>query len=95
MKFLAFTLQLGVTTEKTGRGDGRLPCLGEGVSVGPLYLSGLIPRARHVLYPSRIPHVIFILTVLPAHLGWKPKCATSLLCDLKSVTELLCASVTA
>ena len=76
-----------ITTEKTGDGNGRFPCLGDRVSVGPTYLSGLIPRARHMLFPSTIPHIIFARRVLPIHLGWRPKGATYLLRDLKQVTH--------
>lgn len=60
MKFLAFTLQLAVRTEKT--------CPGEGAGVGPIHLSGFIPRARHPLNPSSIPHVIFLPRLCPAPL---------------------------
>lgn len=49
MKFLALTLQSVVTTQKTGNGNGRFPCHGERVNVGPIYLRLLIPRAKHML----------------------------------------------
>lgn len=56
---------------------------GEGGSVGADYLHKLIPRARHTIHPSEIPHVIFIQKGPHAHLGWEPKRVTRLRCGLE------------
>lgn len=79
MKFLAFTLQLAVRTEKTCPGEGA------GVAYTPEWVhSQSQTPAQPKQHPScHLPSQTMPCT--PPHLLW----------DLRSVTEPLCASVTA
>ena len=82
------TLQLVVTTEKTGINNGRFPCPGERVSVGPISLSGLIPRASH-----RLLQVWFLNNLLLHIWDTSPNVYLPAMRPLTSYS-LLCASGT-